>query len=141
MGLPRGEASVLRGCLDVFEASGIMAWRNNTGAMRGMHKGKEWFVRFGVRGASDIFALLPWGRFCACEVKAPAIPLIGQQAGKLSRDQVAFLVDVNLNGGVGIWVSDVQTLVGVLLILKSHPWAQFRIDGSRIEEDLIEVRT
>lgn len=56
----------------------IFHWRNNTGAMAGKHKGRGWFVRFGVRGSPDIFAVID-GQIFGIEVKAKGGVLSEQQ--------------------------------------------------------------
>lgn len=55
--------------LDWLKLKRIFHWRNNTGAHSGQHKGKKWFVRYGVPGAPDIFCVVN-GRAIGIEVKA-----------------------------------------------------------------------
>jgi hypothetical protein len=59
----------VRACLEYLAARGIMAFRNNTGAMRAEYKGKTRFMRFGAKGSGDIFGILPGGRFLSVECK------------------------------------------------------------------------
>ena len=63
------ESDLVRACLELLHARGIMAWRNNTGAFVGEHRGKSRFVRFGAKGSGDIFAILLGGRFWSIECK------------------------------------------------------------------------
>lgn len=124
-----GESPVLRACLDLLEVRGVFAWRVNTAGIydptRGCHRS---FV--GLKGVSDILGLLPpHGRFLAVETKRPAIPAIGQPAGRLSADQRHFLGRVAMLGGVGVCVGDVRTLECVLDILERDPTRNFTIDG------------
>lgn len=128
MGMSSGESAVLRACLALLEVRGIMAWRNNTGALKVDGR----LVRFGHAGSSDILGILPWGRFLAVEVKAPSIPALGKSPGRLSRAQSVFLLEVNRSRGVGIWVCDVMVLNDVLNYLLEDPWCEFRLDGSLI---------
>lgn len=98
---------------------GVVAWRNNTGAMFGAHKGKRWAVRFGHPGLSDI---LGWkqekfinlhahgftARFLALEVKRPQ--------KHASPAQQAFLDAVRAAGGIaGVVrsVDDARRLLGL----------------------------
>lgn len=93
------EAQTQRAILDLLAAKRIFALRMNTGAMSGSHKGKRWFVRFGVKGMADIVAF-PWA----------VIPLIGVTAirplwiecksasGKQSDEQSLFQAQVEENG-------------------------------------------
>ena len=50
------EAQTQRLILDWLAAKGILAFRQNTGAVRSSYKGKERFMRFGVPGMADIQA-------------------------------------------------------------------------------------
>jgi hypothetical protein len=50
------ESEIQRAILDYLAACGILAFRMNTGAMRGEYKGKTWFMRFGAPGMADILA-------------------------------------------------------------------------------------
>jgi hypothetical protein len=50
------EACVLRSVLDLLAAKRILAFRNNVGVMRGAHKGKNYFVKFGTVGMADVIA-------------------------------------------------------------------------------------
>lgn len=69
------ETAVVRDCLAFLQAVGIFAWRNNTGALQTKAGG---FVRFGVVGSADIFAL-HCGKFMAIECKAgKAKPTVAQ---------------------------------------------------------------
>ncbi len=106
------EQETVRAILQFLALHRIPAWRMNQGAMRGEHKGKRWFMKFGVTGMSDIIGVLPWcaedrlraedpathrvscltGRFLAIEVKQP------RKAP--SPAQVAFIQTVILSGGV-----------------------------------------
>lgn len=53
------ESQIQRAIMDYLAAERIPAFRMNTGAMFGSHKGKKWAVRFGQKGMADIFAT-PW---------------------------------------------------------------------------------
>lgn len=98
------EADVLHACLDLLRLRGVVAWRQNQGAMKQAGRnGRERFIRFaGIRGISDIIGVLPDGRFLAIECKRP-----GQRP---TPDQLAFLEAVNRAGGLGIVVYDVAEL-------------------------------
>ena len=50
------EAEIQKVILDYLAAHRVLAFRMNTGAMKGEHKGKQWFVRYGVPGMADILA-------------------------------------------------------------------------------------
>jgi hypothetical protein len=50
------ESDIQRQILDYLAAKRIMAFRMNTGMMRGEHKGKAWAVRFGTPGMADVLA-------------------------------------------------------------------------------------
>lgn len=52
------ESDIQRACLDYLAARGVLAFRMNSGAMSGSHKGKRWFVKFGVPGMADVLAFV-----------------------------------------------------------------------------------
>lgn len=106
---------------------GVVAWRQNTGAMFGEHKGKRWAVRFGYPGLSDIIGWQHWcgrlramrhpipgsancdacsARFLAIEVKRP-----GQYP---TAQQQAFLDSVKAAGGIAIVARSVDDVARTL---------------------------
>lgn len=99
----RPERDIQRACLDYLAMKHILCWRANTGAFRGTYKGHDRFVRFGVKGQPDIFAVLaPHGRLVGIEVKRPG--------GTLSPHQAAFLDALARAGGIGLCVSSAAEL-------------------------------
>ena len=80
------ETDLVRGCLEVLNMHGIMAWRNNTGALR---TGKR-FIRFGAAGSPDIIAIRD-GRFIGIECKLPG--------RKQSTSQIMFETGIRAAGG------------------------------------------
>ena len=67
----------------------IFAWRQNTGAI----SIKDRFIRFGLKGTSDILGIYK-GIFLAIEVKTAQ--------GKLRKEQVFFLRKIKDQGGIAI---------------------------------------
>ncbi len=53
------ESEIQRAILDYLGAKGILAFRQNTGAMGAEYNGKRRFMRFGVPGMADILAFVP----------------------------------------------------------------------------------
>lgn len=97
------EGFVLSACLEFLAVRGVFAWRNNSGATK-TEGGR--FVRFGLRGSSDILGILPGGRFLAVECKAPK--------GRTTPDQEAFLTDIRRRGGVAMVARSVDDLAAGL---------------------------
>jgi len=64
------EKDVQRAIMDYLQLKGYMCWRNNTGAFRATHNGKERFHRYGHPGSGDILGLTKNGTFFSIEVKA-----------------------------------------------------------------------
>lgn len=88
----------------------VVAWRNNTGAMFGEHKGKKWAVRFGKKGLPDIIGwqtCFGLACFLAIEVKRP-----GQKA---SPEQAAFLSQVRAAGGIALVAHSLDDVRGTFL--------------------------
>ena len=87
------EHEIQSAILGFLEMKHIFHFRSNTGAFAGEYKGKKRFVRFGRKGAPDIFAVVN-GLAIGIEVKRP---------GKgLSEDQQAFCEEFRRAGGVYI---------------------------------------
>ncbi len=79
-------------------------WRQNTGGM----KTATGFVKFGVKGAADIFCILaPSGRFVGVECKRP----IG---GVLSDAQKAWGAKIERAGGLYIVAKSVAEVIAAL---------------------------
>ena len=93
------ESLVLQGCLKYLKIKGIFAWRNSVGAVR---IGPGRFMRFGLKGSSDIVGILPGGRLLCVECKS--------QNGRLSEEQRAFLETVRGLGGLALTVKSWQEL-------------------------------
>ena len=99
------ESDLLKTILDYLRISGILAWRNNTGAMSGQDKGKRWYVRFSFPGAPDIFAV-KHGQIYGIEVKSPR--------GELSALQVAFSDTLRAAGGCYVVARSLEDVTRVL---------------------------
>lgn len=107
------ETQLVKACLEYLRLRGVMAWRNNSGATPYKGKdGKGRFVRYGLKGSSDILGVIPLtvsgdgdrerGRFLGVEVKVP---------GKgPTEDQKQFLQNVTAAGGVALVVHSVDEL-------------------------------
>ncbi len=99
------EASVLKACLDYLRLRKILCWRANNGGI--FDPARKRFRSFhGLKGVSDLLAVLPGGRFLAVECKRPG--------KRPSPEQAAFLAAVEAAGGVGCYVRSVGELVEIL---------------------------
>lgn len=104
----RREADVLRDCLTWLALHGVFAFRVNSGAFSGVHKGKRRFVRFNSEpGLSDVLGILPDGRFLAVECKRPGGP-------GPTPEQLSFLGRVEQLGGLAVVAYSVEDLVQAL---------------------------
>lgn len=78
------EAPIMHAVEAAINATGMAAvWRANTGAVRATYKGRERFIRYGVKGAADLTGLVRrTGQRLEVEVKAPGAPppTLSQQA-------------------------------------------------------------
>jgi hypothetical protein len=97
------EGRIKAACLWYLERRGIFAWNNPTGATQ--IAPNRW-IRFGLKGSSDILGVLPGGRFMAIETKS--------KGGRLSSEQSAFLERIRGSGGVAVVVRSWQELDVVL---------------------------
>ena len=98
------ESQILSGCLRYLNRAGIFHWRNNVGAVRvSMNR----WVSFGLKGSSDILAVLPpAGRILCIECKS--------KTGRLSPEQEQFIGDITRLGGLAVVVRDWRELDTVL---------------------------
>lgn len=91
--------------LQYLTIKGIFCWRSNTGAMRSIYKGKARFMRFGVVGSPDIFAVVN-GNIVGIEVKGPR--------GKLSAAQDEFGSRLIAAGGSYIVAFSLEDVTAIL---------------------------
>lgn len=104
---PIPESKVLKACLAILKLSGVFAWRNNTGAFVGEHKGKSRYIRAGLPGSTDILGLVPGdGRMLCVEVK--------RKGCSPTPKQLAFMGRVNAAGGVAFWLDESTALERIL---------------------------
>jgi hypothetical protein len=131
--IPR-EAEVQRAIVAVLKFHGLKVWRSNTGAFTGEHNGRKRFIRFGEPGMSDLFALLPTGRFACVEVKRPG--------AKPTPAQLAFLMEINAAGGFALWASSAATVDHAIRAVLLNPKLRIEVrpDGSMDLTDEEEVR-
>mgnify|MGYP001588054545 CR=1 FL=1 len=96
------ETALVKACLVWLRLHGVMAWRQNTGAMTVQARGqRSRFIRFGMVGASDIFGVFR-GRFLAVECKRPSnTPTWAQEQ---------FLQEARDHGAWAVWVTSVEDL-------------------------------
>lgn len=109
------EADLLRDCLQWLQLHRVLCWRQNQGAISGVHNGKRRFLRFtSMSGVSDILGVLPpTGRMLAVECKLP-----GRQP---TLEQAAFLDMVRQAGGVAICAHSLEELEQALRAAGAWP--------------------
>jgi hypothetical protein len=108
--LDRREAAALVEVLAALRFNPAVAWceRMNSGAAR---MGAR-FVRFGWKGCPDVLGQLKDGRLLGVEVKGPA--------GKLRREQTAFLERIRCAGGVAFVGRDRRDVLRELSLTKDN---------------------
>lgn len=83
------ETNILKECLMALSKAGVMAWRQNTGALKDSN-GR--LVQYGLcKGSSDIIGIGSDGVFIAIEVKA--------LGGKIRPEQQTFIDNIRRMGG------------------------------------------
>lgn len=103
--------------------AGCVVWRNNTGQAwlgKVIHQaGKQVTITdahkmpFGLCvGSSDLICIAPDGRFMGVEVKLPKRP--GKQAGRVSKEQSAFIEGVRAAGGIAGIARSVQDAIDLI---------------------------
>lgn len=102
------ESDIQAACLEWLQWKGVCCWRNHSTGI--YDPNRKTFRRSQSRkGVSDILGIIPCetsegplGRFLAIEVKGPK--------GRLTKEQEAFLTEVNAAGGIGMVVRSVDDL-------------------------------
>lgn len=89
------ESDILATIMDGLAAKRIWRKRMNSGAMKGSHKGKGWFVRFGEPGMADILATITNPVFG--ETKILWIE-VKNEKGRQSDEQTTFMHEVRSEG-------------------------------------------
>lgn len=102
------ETDLVRAILKYLHVRGILAWRQNTGAVSFQDRGRSRFVRFGLPGISDIIGVLPDGRFLAIEVK-----LLANK--KPTHKQQDFIDSINGSNGVAFVATSIDDVEAKLL--------------------------
>jgi hypothetical protein len=109
------EACVLRAVLDLLAAKRILAFRNNVGVMRGAHKGKNYFVKFGTVGMADVIA---YPRIWADAGDGTHVHPLWIEAKAVGRkqtpEQKSFQHIVEANGHSYLVVDDISKLIAWL---------------------------
>lgn len=101
------ENELVKVILEYLNYKGHFVWRNNTGAVKTFYTDrwgamKQRFLRFSVKGASDIIGIAKDGRMIAIECK------VGKN--KPTEDQNNFLSEINKRGGIGIVAYDMSII-------------------------------
>lgn len=97
LSLPATESEILTGILGYLQAMRIIAWRQNTGAVKfKSDSGRDRFTRFGFPGCPDVLGILPGGRGLYIEVKKPG--------GRVRPAQQAF-IDAAVRAGALAFVA------------------------------------
>ncbi len=94
------EKEILNACLDYLNTIwGCKCWRQNTGAMSSVYKGKTRFMRFGQPGQADITGIYR-GRRIEIEVKKPRT--------KPTLIQGEWLGEMQRLGAIAFWCTSVD---------------------------------
>jgi len=94
----RAENQLQNACLEFLRLRGVMAWRNNTGAVK---VGKKQYIRYGHPGSGDIFAI-PFGTFLSIECKVR-----GNSATPIQREWMQAVIDAGGHALVARTIDDV----------------------------------
>jgi hypothetical protein len=100
------EKDIQKQILQWLSLKGMLAWRQNTGAVQLDKEGPSRYVRFGVKGCCDILGVLPGGKFLGIEVK--------RGTGRVSPDQQQFIAMVLAAGGMAFVARSVEDVIEAL---------------------------
>lgn len=112
------EAMIQKSVLDYLtRVLGLYFFRRNTGVSIAEYKGRKRLIRYGAKGQSDCWGILPNGVHVEIEIKAP---------GKtLTPEQQSWLDEINNRGGHAFWCTSVEQCETFMrLIYEAHglPW-------------------
>lgn len=97
------ESEIQKGILDYLRMNRIMAWRNNSGAI----KVGDRFIRMGQKGMPDIIGVLQGGRMLAIEVKTAI--------GRVSPEQEEMLLRLKNAGALAFVARSLDDVISNLL--------------------------
>lgn len=97
------EKDIQKGIIEYLLWRGHFVYKSGTGSFRMSYKGKERFVRMGVKGLADIIGTHKEGRSIAIEVKVPG--------NKPTEDQLAFLAEVHGRNGIAFVATSVDDVI------------------------------
>jgi hypothetical protein len=101
------ETDLIGVALDWLKLAGVLAWRNQAGAIFVREKGRSRKIQMGPPGSSDIIGLIPGsGRFFAAEAK------VGRR--QVTPDQAVFLDRVREDGGLAFVFRSLEELESAL---------------------------
>ena len=84
---------------------GVMAWRNNTTGVYDTVR-KVFRTFHGRKGVSDVMGVLPGGKIICVECKSGT--------GKLTKEQAAFIDEINAAGGLAFCTKDVREVQRII---------------------------
>ena len=112
---PPKESVVQRKAIKSLQSLGWVVLRRNTGAIKATYKGRERFVRFSEKGASDLYGFMPpppgerWWRPFDAECK---------RMGERPRlDQANWLIARNELTGSAFWFDSIDILEHIAVCL------------------------
>lgn len=117
------ESEIQRSILDLLAAKHVMAFRMNSGAMSGEHRGKKWFMRFGAPGMADILAFIEQrvhgensdGMLDICQIGGyPLWIEVKNKKGKQSDLQKSFQAQVEAEGHRYVIARSVDDVLSIL---------------------------
>lgn len=127
--MPAREADLVRAVIQYLNARGAFAWRNQSGMIRGAHKGKPWAVRMGVKGMPDVLAVWPYPVVVAVSSPNPRLQrddgrryCIGQlvaveckrHPNKPTKDQEATMAELRKRGALVVVAYSVADVANAL---------------------------
>lgn len=107
------EQNLVVSILDYLTSNGFFVWQNYSHGVYDQKLGiwRKRKSRYALKGASDIFGVLPNGKLLAIEVKIP------KNSNGLTEDQKRFINKVMLNKGVAFKATSIQEVIDHL---RSH---------------------
>lgn len=121
------EAETARLLVDWLTRRGLAVHRRNVAVFPAEYQGRRRWIRCGAKGQSDYWFLMCSGRHVELEVKRP-----GERP---TLDQIAWLLATNARGGLGLWVSSLETLQRIMPILWNGGHIFMNHDGAYMADD------
>lgn len=118
------ESEVTKQCVGYLRIRGASPRRRNVGGVRQIYKGKERYIKFGEKGQSDWWMILPDGSGRHVEIEFKS------SEGWPTKDQICWMIDINEQGAIAFWVNSLNMMIRVYDHIMNGSGIEMNRDGT-----------